>query len=706
MATAADLAYVLFTSGSTGAPKGAMVHHGGMVNHLNAKVDDVGLAAADRTVQNAQLTFDVSVWQMLGPLVTGGTCLAVDEDTALDATALFAFAATNRATVLEVVPSSLRFALDAWAAGEARPPALPDLRVLVVTGEALPPDLCAAWLAWYPAIRMINAYGPTECSDDVTHAVITPDDLPAGARAPIGRAIRNTRLYVLDRHLRPVPVGVPGELYVGGAGVGYGYWLDPVRTATTFVADPFADRPGDRLYRTGDLVRYLSDGQLEFLRRLDDQTKIRGQRIEPGEIEYALRQLDGVADVAVVVTAPPDRPQDKQLAGYLVADRGTTLDPAAVRAALGERLPEYMIPSSFTVLDALPLSAHGKVDRKALPAPRFVARAGRAPGSALEAALCRVFADVLGVERVFADDGFFDLGGHSLLATRLVSRIRSRFGVELPVRSVFEFPRVANLAEVLTRAGGARAVVTRRERPDPVPVSFAQRRLWFLDRFDGPSPLYNIPLVLRLRGALDVPALRAALSDVVGRHESLRTVIGEVGGEPVQRVVDSAAVPFDTGRGSAAEAVTAGMTHVFDLANDLPIAAWYVKSDVDEHVLVVVTHHIASDGWSAGPLALDLAEAYRARVAGRRRDGRRCRCSTRTTRCGSVTCWVMSPMWTAWQPGRCGTGWTTSRGCRWSWRCRWTVPGRRWRAIAAGPCGSTSRPRTTSSWCGSPVTAA
>ncbi|MEU4746597.1 non-ribosomal peptide synthetase, partial [Actinosynnema sp. NPDC023658] len=414
-----DLAYVIFTSGSTGRPKGAMVHRAGMVNHLLAKVEDLGLSELDTVVQNAPLTFDISVWQMLAALVAGGTTRVVGDDDALDPVALFGLTSAERVSVLEVVPSLLRTALDAADAG-AELAALPDLRWLMVTGEALPARTCERWFAREPGIPLVNAYGPTECSDDVTHAVLTADTPVAVTGVPIGHAVRNTRLYVMDEHGVPVPAGVPGELYVGGVGVGHGYLGDPVKTATAFVPDPFATLAGARLYRTGDVVRRRRDGQLEFLGRRDHQVKIRGQRIELGEVEAALRRLPGVTDA--VVTTSPDAAGQNRLVGYVV---GSSVPVGGIREALAPSLPEAMVPAAVVVLDELPLTPNGKVDRRALPEPDFGGGTGRAARTPREEVLCTVFAEVLGVPAVGVDDDFFALGGHSLLATRLVNRIRS-----------------------------------------------------------------------------------------------------------------------------------------------------------------------------------------------------------------------------------------------------------------------------------------
>ncbi|MFF4819083.1 amino acid adenylation domain-containing protein [Kitasatospora sp. NPDC001309] len=614
-----DLAYVIFTSGSTGRPKGAMVHRAGMVNHLLAKVADLELDGDTVLVHNAPVTFDISVWQMLAALVVGGRLRVTGRDLAADPQALFGLVAPEGVTVLEVVPSLLRTALDSWDDG-AEPPVLDGLRKLVVTGEALPADLAHRWFARYPAIPLVNAYGPTECSDDVTHAVIgSPAELDS-VRAPIGRAVRGTGLYVLDDALRPVPDGVPGELYVGGRGVGRGYLDQPGRTAAVFVADPFSPLPGARMYRTGDRVIRRPDGQLEFLERVDHQVKIRGHRIEPGEVEAALRSIEQVGDAVVVVRR--GGAGDARLVGYLTGP----VDPARCRAAAAALLPEYMVPSALVVLDALPLTPNGKVDRKALPEVDLTAATGRGPRTPQEEVLCAAFAEVLDRPAVGIDEDFFQLGGHSLLATRLVSRVRTLLGAELALRTVFEAPTVAALAGRLTQ-DAVRPALTAGARPDRLPLSYAQQRLWFLDRLEGPSATYNLPWTLRLRGPLDRAALAAALTDVVGRHESLRTVFPDRDGLPYQLVlpVERAAVELpvrelplgDRSEAELTKAAAEFATGTFDLAHRPPIRATLLAAGPEDHLLVVVIHHIAGDGWSNGPLARDLSTAYAARLAGR-----------------------------------------------------------------------------------------
>ncbi|MFF5435825.1 amino acid adenylation domain-containing protein, partial [Streptomyces griseofuscus] len=603
-------AYVIYTSGSTGRPKGVVVEHRGIVNRLLWMQDRFGLAADDRVLQKTPSGFDVSVWEFFWPLLVGAGLVVARPGGHRDPAYVAEVIAEQRVTTVHFVPSMLQVFLQEPAAAGCE-----GLRRVVCSGEALPPEVVERFRQVLD-VPLFNLYGPTEASVDVSWWECRG---PLGALVPIGRPVWNTQLYVLDAGLAPAPVGVAGELYIAGTQLARGYHHRPDLTAERFVANPYG-AAGSRMYRTGDLVRWNTDGQIEYLGRVDDQVKIRGFRIELGEIESVLAAHPDIAQAAVAVRE--DQPGDKRLVGYVVAAPGTAVDPAGLRAYVAKAVPEYMVPSAVLVLDALPLTPNGKLDRRALPAPEFAAStAGRAPRTPQEEILCQVFAEVLGVERVSIDDNFFELGGHSLLATRLVSRVRSVLGVELGIRALFEAPSVAGLAERLAGAGAGRSVLRAVERPELVPVSFAQRRLWFLGRLEGPSATYNIPLVVRLRGALDVAALNAAFTDVVGRHESLRTVFGEADGQPYQRVLglEEAGVEVAV-RKSSAETLDADVESVsgyaFDLESEIPLRAWLFEVGADEFVLVAVVHHIAGDGWSLGPLARDLAVAYAARCEG------------------------------------------------------------------------------------------
>ncbi|WP_262846765.1 non-ribosomal peptide synthetase [Sphaerisporangium corydalis] len=602
-------AYLIYTSGSTGRPKGVLADHRGVRNHVLAKAADLEMTSSDLVAFTAPVSFVISMWQALTPLSAGAALTVIGKDVAGDPVRLFETVAEQGVTVLQVVPSLLRAALDAWQ--DTAPPALASLRRLVVTGEALPADLCERWFALFPEVPLVNSFGATETSDDVTHATITAGAASGRTRAPIGHAVGGTAVYVLDESLAPVPARVPGELYVAGLGLARGYAGRGALTAERFVADPFGQE-GSRMYRTGDRVRRLPDGRLEFLGRLDGQVKVRGFRVELGEVEAAMRAVPGVRNAAAGFH--PDASGGPRLVGHLVGDAAT----GVVRAALAAVLPEYMVPSAFVRMDALPLTPNGKLDRGALPAPSpEVTATGRAPRDSREEILCGLFAEVLGVAQVSVDDGFFDLGGHSLLATRLISRIRSTLGMELTVRELFQSPTVAGIA----RRESLRAIrpaLVPATRPDPVPLSFAQQRLWFLHEWEGPSATYNIPVAVRLTGELDHEALRAAIGDVVARHESLRTIFPAVDGVPCQRVADAEPVVelVDCGRDELADLVERAVGHAFVLATDLPIRGWVFRLGPAEHVLVLVVHHIAADGWSMTPLAGDLSRAYAARRAG------------------------------------------------------------------------------------------
>ncbi|HYT33362.1 MAG TPA: amino acid adenylation domain-containing protein, partial [Thermoanaerobaculia bacterium] len=434
-----SLAYVIFTSGSTGAPKGAMIEHRGMVNHLFAKIGDLELTGSDTVAQTASQCFDISVWQFLAALLVGGRVVVLGDEVAHDPGRLLGSIEREAISIVEVVPSVLRAMLEIGADA----PPLSRLRWMIATGEALPAALAREWLQRYPGVPMLNAYGPTECSDDVTHHRIRVPPPPDAANVPIGRPIANTRLYVLDASLSPVPVGVAGELCVGGDGVGRGYLNDPGRTADVFVPDPWAVSDGAHLYTTGDLARFRSDGAIEFLGRIDHQVKVRGFRIELGEIESALSACPGI--VQAVCLARDDGAGDKRLVAYVVPEPG--LDPSVneIRASLKRTLPDYMVPAAFVVLESLPLTANGKLDRRRLPVPEKSHGAAAeqiAPRTPVEELLAGIWCQVLGLERVGIFDDFFDLGGHSLLVTQVVARVRATFEAELPLRAVFERPTV------------------------------------------------------------------------------------------------------------------------------------------------------------------------------------------------------------------------------------------------------------------------
>ncbi|MCX4231483.1 non-ribosomal peptide synthetase [Streptomyces ortus] len=604
-------AYVIYTSGSTGQPKGVAVPHAGIVNWLTWLQGTYHLTASDRVLQKTPFGFDVSVREFFWPLLQGATMVVAKPSGHRDPGYLAELIQREHVTIAHFVPSLLQVFLREPAAV-----ACTGLRAVFCSGEALAGDVVRHFRNVLD-IPLHNLYGPTEASVEVTAWTCDSDTGDSGV--PIGRPIWNTQVYVLDPALRPVPVGVAGELYLAGAGLARGYLGRPGLTSERFVANPYSGS-GERMYRTGDLARWNTDGELEYLGRTDDQVKVRGFRIELGEVEAGLLAHPSVAQAVVVVRE--DRPGDKRLVGYVVPASGPEgLDNAVMRRHLQRVLPEYMVPSVLVVLDALPLTVNGKLNRGALPAPEFQpSGGGRGPATVQEELLCSVFAEVLGLSTVGVDDNFFELGGHSLLATRLVSRVRSVFGAEVAIRTVFEGPTVAALADRLASSDARRLPLVRAERAERVPVSFAQQRLWFLAELEGPSSTYNIPVALRMTGALDVGALQAALGDVVGRHEVLRTVFATVDGQPYQRIlpVDEVSVSLAVERVTDIGAVVdRAAGHCFDLATEIPLRASLFQTGTDEHVLVVVVHHIAGDGWSMAPLARDLSAAYTARSAGR-----------------------------------------------------------------------------------------
>ncbi|GAB2701750.1 non-ribosomal peptide synthetase [Kitasatospora kifunensis] len=612
--TLAHPGYVIYTSGSTGRPKGVVVSHAGIASVAGAHIERLGLDATSRFLLVVSISFDVSMADIAMTLAAGAALVVPGPEQRAVGQELHDLITRHRVTHTDLVAPMLASLPD----GD-----LPTLRGFVVGGEALPAELVERWS---PGRRVMQVYGPTEAT-----VVATMSDplAPARQAPPIGRPIWNARTHVLDATLRPVPVGVPGELYIAGRGLARGYWRRPALTAERFVADPYGP-PGSRLYRTGDLVRRRADGNLEFLGRVDHQVKVRGFRVELGEIEAALAKHAQV-DAAVVVVRE-GAGGVRRLVGYAVPAPRHELDAAELRSFLAQALPDYMVPSAVVVLDRLPLTPSGKLDRKALPEPDFGATASsRGPRTPQEELLCTLFAEVLGLPAapsvegrapIGVDDSFFDLGGHSLLATRLASRVRTVLGVDLGIRTLFEAPTVARLAARLAEAGAARPALTATGRPAVVPLSHAQRRLWFLHRLEGPSDTYNIPLAFRLHGRLDQDALRLALADLTARHSSLRTLFPDHEGTARQQVLEPAEAPCvlefrPATEQRLAEQVRAAAAHGFDLARELPLRTTVFTLGQDEHLLLLTMHHIATDGWSMTPLTRDLARAYTARSQGR-----------------------------------------------------------------------------------------
>ncbi|HEX6373983.1 MAG TPA: amino acid adenylation domain-containing protein [Longimicrobium sp.] len=606
------LAYVIYTSGSTGTPKGVAVEHRSVVRLVRG-TDYVSLGAGDRVAQASNVSFDAATFEIWGALLNGGAVVGIPKEVALSPAGLADAIRAHSITTL-----FLTTALFNGIARE-RPDAFAPLTSLLFGGEAVDPAAVRRVIEAGGPRRLLHVYGPTE---NTTFSSWHPVDKVAdGAQTvPIGRALAHSSLLVLDGALQPVPVGVPGELYVGGDGVARGYLGRAALTAERFVPDAFAARPGARMYRTGDRVRWTADGAIEYLARLDGQVKVRGFRIEVGEVEAVLRQHPGVRECAVLVREDAG---EKRLAAYVAGDA----DAGTLRAHLRRTLPDYMVPAAFVSLDALPLTPNGKLDRKALPAPEYgAAEEYLAPRTATERALAAMWGEVLRLERVGVGEDFFSLGGHSLLATRVVSRIREVFGVEVPLRVLFEGPTVAGLSErvdeMRREAPPELPPVVRVARTEALPLSFAQERLWFLDRLQPESAFYNVSAAPRLSGVLDADALRRALGEVVRRHESLRTTFREVSGAPVQVIAPFAGLAVATGdlshlpqaerEAEAKRLATEDARRPFDLEAGPLFRASLLRLGAEDHVLLLCMHHVVSDGWSLGILFRELSALYEA----------------------------------------------------------------------------------------------
>ncbi|MFB6893764.1 amino acid adenylation domain-containing protein, partial [Kitasatospora sp. NPDC056327] len=594
-----QLAYVMYTSGSTGRPKGVAVTHHDIATLTNDhRYTDT---ATERILLHSPHSFDASTFELWVPLLNGGTTIVAPPGD-LTTTTLRHVIREHRISTLWLTAGLFTVLAD------DDPACLRGVRRLWTGGDVVSPAAVTRALDACPGLTVTNGYGPTETTTFAT----THRTTGTGTTLPIGRPLDGMRAYVLDTRLQPVPTGVTGELYLAGHGLARGYLARPALTAERFTADPHGT-PGERMYRTGDLARWNDQGHLEYAGRADHQIKLRGFRIEPGEIEAALAAHPAVGQAHVQLRE--DTPGDKRLTAYLVTTGD--LDTDTLRAELSTALPEYMLPTAFVTLDAFPLTTNGKIDRRALPAPDHTPLTGRTPRTPHEEILCEIFAQVLGLPRIGIDDSFFDLGGHSLLATRLASRIRTALDIELPIRTLFEAPTVATLTQHLHRTTKSRPALTTGTRPNTLPLSYAQQRLWFLAELEGPSPTYNIPLALHLTGPLDTTALEAALHDVVARHEVLRTVFGSTDGQAHQLVLDADELGTIMSLESYDKtAIARAAAHTFELKTDIPFRAWLFSQDHDEHTLVVVVHHIAGDGWSMAPLARDISTAYTARLTG------------------------------------------------------------------------------------------
>ncbi|WP_164021812.1 non-ribosomal peptide synthetase, partial [Pyxidicoccus trucidator] len=614
-ATSRNTAYVIYTSGSTGQPKGVLVEHRGVCNLVTHEARAYEVGPGTRMLQFANLGFDISVEEVFTTLCAGGTLYLAPLERLMPGEPLHRFLREQAITAVSLTPAAL-------AATESS--GLPALRTVISGGEACSADIVERWGR---GRRFLNTYGPTEGTVVATLTACAPD-----GRAPsIGQPLANVRTYVLDASLQPVPVGVPGELYLGGVGVARGYLGRPSLTAERFVPSPFAHESGARLYRTGDRVKWRANGELDFLGRVDTQVKVRGFRIELGEVESALAAHPAVRGAVVVVRE--DGPLGRRLVGYAVPAPGQVVEVETLRRFLKERLPEYMVPASLVRLDALPLTPNGKVDHKALPAPDASAEARRdfvAPRTATEQALAELWSRLLGVTQIGVHDGFFELGGQSVIATQAIARLRNLFGIDLPLRVLFEAPTLEGLARKVDAAlasgqGSGLPAPSVAPRNGAPPLSFAQQRLWFLDQLQPGSTAYHMPFLVRLEGDLDVSLLQRSLTELVRRHESLRTNFrAGADGPPVQLIHPPA--PFllplvdlaghETPEEEAKRQLAAAHERPFDLADGPLFRGLLLRLGATDHVLMLTMHHIISDLWSVGVLARELSTLFQAFSAG------------------------------------------------------------------------------------------
>lgn len=614
-----QLAYVLFTSGSTGQPKGVMVNRAGMLNNMLAKLAPLGLSEGDVIAQTAPACFDISVWQTLtAPLF--GACVEIVPDAVVrDPQALLALLASRRISLLEPVPALLHALLEAQ--GECRVE-LPALRWVLPTGEALPTPTARAWFECYPEIPLMNAYGPAECSDDVAFQPLhqAPEE---GGSVAIGLPTAGAELYVLGHDLNPLPVGVPGELAIGGIGVSRGYLADPARSAASFVPNPFGT-PGSRLYLSGDLARWRADGVLEYLGRKDFQLKLRGFRIEPGEIEACLERHPAVQRSLVSLQRMGE---SELLVAYWQSANERIASETELATYLRGELPAYMLPSAWVQIENWPLNGNGKVDRKALPAARLHSAQIELPLGETEQRLAELWAALLPPQTLGRHSHFFEAGGHSLLATRLLARVRQAWAVDLPLRAVFEAPTLCQLAERLDALLAQPAAATDSLMLRPVarsaemPLSPSQQRLWLVDRLHGASAAYNMAATLSLEGELDVAVLQATFAALLQRHEVLRTAYPDHDGEPCAVITahldfhldlrDLSELPSAEREAEAHRESLDNLRQPFDLIQAPLIRARLVKLGEQRHQLLLALHHMVADGWSVGVLIDEFSQLYR-----------------------------------------------------------------------------------------------
>ncbi|MEH2382478.1 MAG: amino acid adenylation domain-containing protein [Nostoc sp.] len=618
-----NLAYVIYTSGSTGQPKGILGLHRGAVNRFHWMWQSYPFMQAEICCQKTSLNFVDSVWEIFGPLLQGVPTVIVPDNILKDPQQLVKTLASNNVTRLVLVPSLLSVLLDTYTNLQLR---LPLLNLWISSGEVLSINILQQFREILPQSTLLNLYGSSEVSADVTHHRISPQaSMPE--HVSIGRPIANTQIYILDATGQPAPIGIPGELHIGGDGLARGYLNRLELTAEKFIPNPFENSKVSRLYKTGDLARYLPNGEIEYIGRIDHQIKVRGFRIELGEIEALLCQHPAVRETVVIIRS--DSADSQRIVAYVVPQTEQTLTITELRDFLESKLPNYMVPAAFVILEALPLTPNGKVDRKVLPVPDATQLVSdfTPPSTPIEQMLGGIWAEVLGLEKVGIHHNFFELGGHSLLATRVISQVRQVFQQELPLRRLFEQPTIAGLAKEIEKAtkvglGLETANIERISRSQKLPLSFAQQRLWFLAQLEQNSPFYNIRAAVRLQGQLNQEALQQSFNEILRRHETLRTNFQTTQGEPVAiissvtplllSVVDISELSSNQQQAQVRHLADFEAQQPFDLKSDLMLRVKLLCLGEQEHIVLLTLHHIASDGWSIGVLVRELATLYQA----------------------------------------------------------------------------------------------
>ncbi len=630
-------AYVIYTSGSTGKPKGVVVNHHNVVRLFQASQGHFHFNEQDVWTLFHSYAFDFSVWELWGALLYGGKIVVVPYDSSRAPDTFSTLVQDQRVTILNQTPSAFRLLMEQVQTAKPLQPL--SLRWVIFGGEALNVPSLRPWVTHYgdSQPRLMNMYGITETTVHVTHHQVTEEEIDQAQGSPIGFPLADLRTYLLDPFGHLVPYRVPGELYIGGAGVAQGYLNRPMLTAERFVPDSYGHRAGHRLYKSGDLARSAPGGHLQYVGRRDGQVKVRGFRIELGEIEMALSQHPQVQETVVVCRE--DRhmnlrgyPDEKQIVSYVVG-AAETLEVHALRTFLQERLPGYMVPSAFVVLEKLPLTSNGKIDRKALPAPSFTHITDihnyLPPRTPTEIQLSQIWAQVLHAPQVGISDNFFSIGGHSLLATQVVARVRKTLNVELPLQTLFDTPTIQAVAKVIDQLNPeipdeTRPILGSMNRPALLPLSFAQERLWFLDRWEPDSSLYNMAVAYQIEGSFSIEKWERALQNLVNRHETLRTTFGEQDGVPIQVIHDEKPLHLhlmdlsqedDAQRSQQILTYTSAEAHrPFDLTAGPLIRASIIRSNTEEHLFLLTLHHIISDGWSLDMLLKELSLLYTAEI--------------------------------------------------------------------------------------------